>query len=91
MYRIIDNPIMMTESEIREAFDGKWVYIVKADITRHGELLSGMPVVIADTPFEGNDDGIYEQYDTEEYEERYGCDMNHYEPFISSVFSVEFV
>jgi len=91
MYQVIECPAVMTESEIREAYDGKWVYIVKAEITRHGELLSGIPVVVADTPYEGNDDGIYEQYDTVEYERRYGRDMNHYEPFISSVFSVEFV
>jgi len=91
MYQVIDDPVVMTEAEIREAYDGKWVYIVKADITRHGELLSGMPVVVADSPFEGNADGIYEQYNTKDYEERYGFDMNRYEPFISSVFSVEFV
>jgi len=81
----------MTEAEIREAYDGKWVYIVKADITRHGELLTGMPVVIADEPYEGREDGIYMQYRKPEFEQRYGRNMNHYEPFISSVFSVEFV
>ena len=91
MYQVVENPIMMTEIEIREAYDGKWVYIVKAEITRHGELLSGMPVVVADNPYEGREDGIYMQYRKPEYEQRYGCDMNHYEPFISSVFSVEFV
>ena len=91
MYQVIDNPTVMTETEIREAFDGKWVYVVKAEITRHGELLSGMPVVIADTPFEGNDDGIYEQYDSKEYVKRLAHDMVPYEPFIPSIFAVEFM
>ena len=91
MYQILENPIMMSGEEIEEMFDGKWVYVVKANITRHGELMEGMPVVVADSPFEGTELGIYEQYRKPEYEERLDHNLKHYDPFIPSVFSVEFV
>jgi hypothetical protein len=91
MYQILENVRLMTKEEIDAEFNGRWVYIVKANITKHGDLIEGLPVVIADHPFEGNDAGIYDQYDSIEYEERVDYDLNHYEPFIPSVFSVEFV
>jgi len=91
MYKIIENPQIMTKEDIDKMFDGKWIYIVKADITKHGELIKGMPVIIADEPYEGTEDGIYDKYNTYEFVKR--CDYNliHYEPFIPSVFAVEFV
>jgi hypothetical protein len=91
MYVILETPMMMSREEIEKTFDGKWVYIVKAIMNKHGELIEGMPVVSADSPFEGNEDGIYEQYNSKEYVKRVDYDLNHYEPFIPSVFSVEFV
>jgi predicted secreted protein len=91
MYQILEDPKVMSSEEINKMFDGKWVYIVKAVVTKHGELIDGIPVIVADTPFEGNNDGIYEQYDTAEYAKKFDYDLNHYEPFISSVYSVEFV
>jgi len=81
----------MTKEEIDKEFDGKWVYIVKAEINKHGELLRGMPVVVADKPYEGNDDRIYEQYDSKEYVKRCDYNLKRYDPFIPSVFAVEFV
>ena len=91
MYQIIENPKMLTKVEIDKEFDGKWVYIVKAKFTSSKSLIEGMPVVVADSPFEGNSDGIYEQYDSKEYVARYAYDLCNYEPFIPSVFAMEFV
>ena len=91
MYQIIENPRVMTKEEIDKVYDGKWVYVVKATITRGGTLIEGMPVVIADSPYEGTEDGIYKIYREPDYEERLDYDLNHYEPFIPSVFAVEFV
>ena len=51
MYEIINNPKIMTKAEIDKAYDGKWVYIVNADIDKHGTFFSGMPVVIGDYQF----------------------------------------
>jgi len=91
MYQIVENPKMMIKEEIDKEFDGKWVYVVKANVTRHGELLEGMPVIVADSPYEGTEDGIYKMYRKSEYEERLDYNLKHYEPFISSNFAVEFV
>ena len=90
MYQVLENPRMMSGEEIEKTFDGKWVYIVKANITRNGKLIEGMPVVVADIPFEGTENGIYEQYRKPEYNERLEHNLKHYEPFIPSVFSLEF-
>ena len=70
MYKILDNPRVMPSDEIDKTFDGKWVYVVKANITPHGELIEGMPVVTADFHFEGVEEGIYEMYKTPEYGRR---------------------
>jgi len=91
MYQILENPKVMTKEEINKEFDGKWVYIVKAKFTHSQSLIEGMPVIIADTPCEGNEDGIYEMYQKPEFDERYHYDLVHYEPFIPSIISMEFV
>ena len=91
MYQILEKPMMMPYEDIISTYDGRWVYVVKANITKHGEMIEGMPVVVADSPYEGNENGVYEQYDAPEYSERIDYDLNHYEPFIPSVFSVELV
>ena len=61
MYQILENPRMMPSDEIDKTFDGKWVYVVKAHINPHGELIEGMPVVTGDYQFEGVEEGIYEK------------------------------
>ena len=91
MYQILEKQKIMKRDEIEKEFDGKWVYIVKAKFTNSKSLIEGMPVIVADSPFEGNSDGIYEKYDTKEYVVRYSCDLCHYEPLIPSVFAMEFV
>jgi len=73
MYQVLDNPRVMSSDEIDKTFDGKWVYIVKANITPHGTFIEGMPVVIGDFHFEGAEEGIYEMYNTPEY----GRKMSH--------------
>jgi len=91
MYQIIENPEILSKSEIDKIFNGKWVYIVKARFTNSKSLIDGMPVIVADFPFEGNSDGIYEQYDVKDYIARYAYDLCTYEPFIPSVFAMEFL
>jgi hypothetical protein len=89
MYEIINNPRVMTRDEIDNVYDGKWVYIVKAKFTPNESLIEGMPVVVGDIPYDGVDDGIYEQFNDKEYEQRYShtlLDLPSY--FISSVFNV---
>ncbi len=67
MYEIIENPKIMEAAEIDKVFKGKWVYLVQVDQTAHGKLIKAMPVVVGDAPFEGVEEGIYDEYDKEGY------------------------
>ena len=62
----------MTYDELKEAYDEKWIFLVNCELTPYSELLSGIPAVIGDRPYEGAQDGIYDQFDTEEFAPR--CD-----------------
>ena len=88
MYRIIENPMIMSREEIEQKYSGYWVYIVQANITSHGTLIEGMPVVLGDYQFAGVEDGIYEQFD----QPKYGRDLSYtlvpHGNTISSVFGV---
>ncbi|MCL1987867.1 MAG: hypothetical protein FWG64_07850 [Firmicutes bacterium] len=59
MYEIIKNPQRMTRDEVFTKFTGKWVFIIHLE----GELFqfweSGIPVVVADIPWEGDNEGVY--------------------------------
>jgi len=90
MYKLLENPVMMTKEAIDKKFDGKWVYIVKAKFTEGQQFIEGVPVIVADSPCEGGDDGIYEKYRKPEYEDRYHYNLIRYEPSIPSIFSMEF-
>ncbi len=73
MYEIIENPKIMLAEEIDEKYYGKWVYIVNAEFTRNSKFLQGIPVVVGDAPFEGVEDGIYNEYE----DDRYGSGYSH--------------
>ena len=90
MYQVLENPRMMSKDEIDKTYDGKWVYIVKASFTKHEELTEGMPVVIGDTPFDGVEDGIYDQFRGNEFEEKFSYPLLHRNR-ISSVFGMRWI
>ena len=87
MYIVLENPVMMSKEEIERTFDGKWVYVVKAAFTRHEELIEGMPVVVGDTPFDGVEDGIYDLFKGEEFDEKFSYPLL-YRGGVSSVFGM---
>jgi hypothetical protein len=89
MYKIIENPHIMTQAEIDAAYTGYWIYVVKANITRHGELLSGMPVVLGSYQFEGVEEGIYKKYDGSEYRRRLSLNLLPLDNTIVSVYGME--
>ena len=62
MYEIIENPRRMTRSEIKNEYDGKWVFMVNLEGHIYGLFDYATPVVVADKPFEGNEDGIYKVF-----------------------------
>jgi hypothetical protein len=88
MYEIISNPQMMTKEEIDRIYSGKWVYIVKADIDRHGWLSEGMPVILGEFQYAGVEEGIYDQFDSAEYEKRLSYTLLPNDSTISSAFGV---
>jgi hypothetical protein len=56
---ILENPKRMTKSEMREEFANKWVFAVEGDFDIGVPLKTALPMVIADSPWEGREDGIY--------------------------------
>jgi len=81
MYVILENPKRMTENEMRKEFVNKWVYIVDCDFEIGVPMETGVPMVLADSPWEGREDGIYRKLD-----EEYGRTM--YLSFLSNELNV---
>ena len=88
MYKIIENPVMLPKQEIDRIYEGKWVFLVNAQFTPNDFLIEGIPVVVGDIPFDGVDDGIYEQYRGDEYGKTYSYTLLKQRNLISSVFNV---
>jgi len=84
-YKILNHTEPMSEAEIEHLYDGYWVYVVKAKLTETGGLIEGIPVVIGAEPFDGVEDGIYDEYKTAEYAERCDISLRHNVGFISSL------
>ncbi|MCL2188482.1 MAG: hypothetical protein FWC16_00515 [Defluviitaleaceae bacterium] len=89
MYELLSSPKIFSKAEIDQEFNGKWVYIVKAKFTPNDMLIEGMPVVTGDAPFDGVDDGIYNQFDEDEYEETCSYTLLKQPNLISSVYNVK--
>ena len=84
-YMQLDHNEPLSAAEIRRQYKGYWVYIVKAQFGAHGELLSGIPVIIGEIAADGAEDGIYEKYRSDEYEIRAGLNLLTNRGFISSL------
>jgi len=91
MYQIIESPKMMTKEEIRKAYYGKWVFVVNANITKHGNFIEGIPVILGNFQFEGIEEGIYDKYKGEVYGQTLSHMLIPMNNTISSVFGMEFV
>ena len=70
MYQIIEKPVRMTYVEMKERFDGKWLYLINCELNPYKKLISGIPVIISDHAYEGVPDGIYEPYKAAQYAPR---------------------
>jgi len=66
MYRIIppEERKEYTHDELREIFDGKWLYLVNSQFTGGNGLIKATPVVVADNELEGIEEGIYKEFKT---------------------------
>jgi hypothetical protein len=68
-YRLLNHKEPLKADEIRRLYSGYWVYIVKAHMAPNKQLISGIPVVCGDCAYAGAEDGIYKQYDKDEFGE----------------------
>ena len=70
MRKLIDNPVYMTYGEMKEQFIGKWILITNCEYSEYSKLLGGIPVAVADTIFEGQEDGFYDKFKDSKYAPR---------------------
>ena len=66
MYQIIppEERKEYTWEELRDIFDGKWLYLVNSQFTDGNGLIKATPVVVADSELEGIEEGIYKEFRT---------------------------
>ena len=81
-YKLVEHAEPLKADEIKRLYNGHWVFVVKAKVGDYGELLSGIPVVIGAMSADGVEDGIYEKYRSEEYEERFHLNLLPHRGFI---------
>jgi len=77
MRKILENPIYMTIEEIEKKFAGKWVLVVNCILSEYNQVLGGTPVTEADSPFEGQRDGFYNEFKDPKYSPRMSNNMNY--------------
>ena len=61
-YKFVEHPDFVGIDEMESRYDDYWVFMTNAQFTETHGLLGGIPVIIADTPYAGGDEGIYRQY-----------------------------
>jgi len=92
MRKKIDNASYMTADVIRSSFKGKWVLIAKAEMTPAMELIGGIPVVVADSIYEGHEDGFYKEYvDSDKYSPCLDLDFRDSSLFLANAFFSEVI
>jgi len=82
MYKIIpeDERRVYSDADL-DSFGEKWVFIIHAKFTPESAFIEGVPIVIADEPFEGNEIVDYDKYMYDhdgKYDEIFGCDLRPY-------------
>jgi hypothetical protein len=77
MRELIKNPVYMSYEEMKEKFAGKWILVTNCESSTYGLLLGGVPVAVADSIFEGQEDGFYDEYKDPKYSPRMSNNMNY--------------
>ena len=88
MRKLIENPTFMTFEEMEEKFIGKWILITNCEYGEFRKFIGGIPVAVADTPFEGQQDGFYDKFRDPKYAPRADEDFD-YQPGIFGGFTGE--
>lgn len=77
MRKLIENPNYMTFDEIENEYNGKWVLVANCEYGEYGKFLKGVPVAVADSPFEGQSDGFYDTFKDPKYSPRTDMDFDY--------------
>ena len=77
MRELIKNPVCMTRDEIEDKFAGKWILITNCEEGSDKQTIRGIPVAVADTIFEGYQDGFYDKFKAIEYKPTLALDLNY--------------
>ena len=77
MRRLLENPSYMTIEEIEREFAGKWVLVTNCVYSEYNQVIGGIPVAEADSEFEGQRDGFYDEFKDPKYSPRFSNDMNY--------------
>jgi len=93
MYEIIDKDKRKeyTFEELQQKFDGKWLYLVNSEFSDENFLLYGIPVIIADSHYEGFDGGIYDEFGGDEFGEVVDLDFTRLMIDVMSVFLTRYI
>jgi len=67
----------MTIEEIENEFSGKWVLVTNCVYSEYNQVIGGIPVAEADSPFEGQSDGFYDEFKDPKYSPRMSDNMNY--------------
>jgi len=67
----------MTIEEIEKEFAGKWVLVTNCVYSEYNEVIGGIPVAEADSLFEGQRDGFYDEFKDPKYSPRMSNNMNY--------------
>ena len=78
----------MTYEDMEKEFDGRWILITRCEYDELDKFIGGIPVAVADSPFEGQGDGFYNEFKSPKYAPRTDIDFD-YQSGIFSVFSGE--
>ena len=86
----IDNPVYMTAEEIGNSFKGKWVLVSNAMMSDTMDFIGGIPVVVANSIYEGHGDGFYEEFvDNDKYSPCLDLDYRDSSLFLANAFFSE--
>ena len=82
-YKLLQENNPLLYDDIKKQYGGYWVYLVNAEYSNEGRVMSGVPVILGMMPYDGAEDGIYEKYKSREYEKRIGVSLLPNDGFIS--------
>jgi len=77
MRELVVDPVYMSYNDMKVKFAGKWILVTNCVDSDYGRLIGGVPVAVADTVFEGQEDGFYDKFKDPIYAPRTDKDFNY--------------